>query len=222
KAQPDDDIPVHRPNRMARMMFRQQAAQSARHDTEQLARGGLSARVGLLSAALRFTLGIGQVPEMAQSASVVKVFDSAGGIAADGDRQDAETGGITEWRTVRFADAESPFDGRQREFDELWQRYFLVKIQGIHFCGPAHYDTPLLDGFRCLSLVYPMVMWLARVRAVRYGRDRLELSDVQASLATVDHNFGYSPALGTRSALNRVALLSRMQQLMRLVGWYSR
>ena len=38
------------------------------------------------------------------------------------------------------------------------------------------------------------------MRAARNGRQTISLPDVQAALATLDHNFGYSPALGMPSA----------------------
>jgi lysine-N-methylase len=206
-AQPDNDLPIHRPNRMARIMFRLIAAQYARHDTEALVRGGLSTRLALLTAAMRFTTGFGQVPTLNESASVSQVF---------GDSSDS--GGA---RSVRFSDLEAAYGGRRPEIDELLTRYFRVKIQGLHFCGPAQFQTSLLDGFRGLALMYPIVMWLARLRAARRGAESIDLADVQASLATADHNYGYSPALGTRSALRRVSLLTRMNQLTSLLSWYS-
>ena len=210
KAQPDNELPVHRPGRLAGVMFRLMTAQLARHDTEAQVRAGLGHRLGLLSAALKFTTGLGSVPVLHGSASVAKVFENGD---PDEDNQHQK---------ARFSDVEGEFNGRQGEIDELFTRYFRVKIQGIHFCGPAHYDSTLVDGFHCLSLMYPVVMWLARVRAVRNGRPQVCLADVQAALATADHNFGYSPALGTASALKRVSLLARMKQITALVGWYSR
>ena len=210
KAQADNDLPIHRPNRMARIMFRLIAAQYARHDTETLVRGGLRTRVALLNAALRFTTGLGRVPSLNESASVSRVF-------GDSDEDDVKKAS----HAVRFSDLEAHYGGRRPDIDELLTRYFRVKIQGIHFCGPAQFQTSLLDGFRGLTLMYPVVMWLARLRAARRGARQLDLADVQASLATADHNYGYSPALGTRSALNRVSLLSRMKQLTSLLSWYS-
>ncbi|MEO2013086.1 MAG: YkgJ family cysteine cluster protein [Fuerstiella sp.] len=210
KAQPDNDLPIHRPNRMARIMFRLIAAQYARHDTEALVRGGISTRVALLNAALRFTTGLGRVPTLHESASVSRVFGEA---SDDGMKQ--------AFQAVHFSGLEVHYGGRRPDIDELLTRYFRVKIQGIHFCGPAQFQTSLLDGFRGLALMYPIVMWLARLRAARRGADQLDLADVQASLATADHNYGYSPALGTRSALNRVSLLARMKQLTSLLSWYS-
>lgn len=207
KAQADNDLPIHRPSRMAGIMFRLIAAQYARHDTEALVRVGLRTRLALLNAAMRFTTGIGQVPTLNESASVSLVF---------GDSDDTLPS-----RSVRFPDLERVYGGRSADIDELLTRYFRVKIQGLHFCGPAQFQTSLLDGFRGLALMYPIVMWLARLRAARRGADRIDLTDVQASLATADHNYGYSPALGTRSALRRVNLLTRMKQLTSLLSWYS-
>jgi len=210
KAQPDNDLPEHRPGRLARIMFRLMTAQYARHDTEAQVQAGIGLRLKLLSAALKFTTGIGRVPELPGSASVATAFET-----------DSVEATVAE-QPARFDDVESPFLGRRPDIDELFARYFRVKIQGLQFCGPGHYNTSLVDGFHGLALMYPIVMWLARVRAVRHGRSELALVDVQAALATADHNHGYSPALGTASALNRVSLLARMQQISALVGWYSR
>ncbi len=208
KAQPDNDLPIHRPNRMARVMFRLMAGQFARHDTEADYQRGFGLRLELLTAALKFASGCGSVPKLAGSASVATAFGE--------DKSDKDQ------RSVRFSELESPFEGRRQDIDELFERYFRVKIQGIHFCGPAYYDTPLVDGFRSLALMYPVVMWLARLRVARAGRRELSLTDVQAALATADHNFGYSPALGMSSALSRVNQLGKMKQVTSLVGWYSR
>lgn len=205
-AQPDNDLPLQRPSRLGRTMFRLMAAQYARHDTEALVREGWKARVGLLSAAIRYTTGWGRVPPLQGSASVATAFGTPDPASE---------------RSVAFAEVESGFEGRRDDIDELLTRYFRVKVQGLHFCGPANFDTGLVDGFRGLVLMYPVVMWLARIRAVQQGRSTLDLPDVQAALATADHNFGYSPALGTLSSLQRVRQLAKMGQITALTGWYS-
>jgi hypothetical protein len=69
--------------------------------------------------------------------------------------------------------------------------------------------------------MYPAALWVARIRAACHGRKQLELTDVQAALATIDHNYAYSPALGTPSSISRLQLLARSQQITRLCGWYS-
>ena len=205
RAQPDNDLPVHRPGLLGRILFRQLTAQYARHDTEAQVRRGIRYRVTLLTAALKYAGGRGRIPTLQGSASVDKAFGTT-------DNADA---------AVTFQELENPFCGRQPEIDELLTRYFRVKIQGIHFCGPAHYDTTLVDGFRSLALMYPVVMWLARLRAATRQASRLQLPDVQAALAIADHNFGYSSALGMASSRRREVILAKMQQITRLVSWYS-
>ncbi|MEZ6124422.1 MAG: YkgJ family cysteine cluster protein [Planctomycetaceae bacterium] len=208
KAQPDNDLPVHRPSGIGRVMFRLMTAQYARHDTEAHVRAGAAYRLSLLTSALKYTAGMGTVPELAGSASVAQAF-------GESDSADAR-------RSVRFGDLEGEFQCRQPQIDDLMARYFRVKIQGIHFCGAANYDMTLVHGFHSLALMYPIVMWLARLRAARRGRSVVQLTDAQAALATADHNFSYSPALGMANAKQRVSLLAKMKQITALAGWYSR
>lgn len=120
-----------------------------------------------------------------------------------------------------FPQLESEYGGRNDEFDELFVRYFRVKLQGLHFCGAAFYDMSFIDGFRNLALMYPATLWVARMRAARDGRSTVALPDVQAALATVDHNFGYSPALGMAGSQKRIQQLAKMQQISALCSWYS-
>jgi lysine-N-methylase len=207
RAQPEDDLPLIKPSRMGRLMFRQLVAQLVRHDTDATARGGITGRLRLLRDGLRHTMGRGRVPELQDPVSVQAAFP----------RRDAMPHSIA----PRFRDLEAAFSGRNPEFNELFSRYFRVKVQGNHFCGAACYDMSVLDGFRSLALMYPVTQWVARQRAAREGRTALSLQDVQAALATVDHNFGYSPALGLRSSRRRIRQLSQLQQITALCGWYS-
>lgn len=204
KAQPDNELPIHRPSRLGRVLFRLISAQYMRHDTEADRRQGMSRRLELASAAFWFTLGAGTVPSLSTSSSAETAFPLEAPL-----------------KDVKFSQLEGEFGGRGGEFDELFARYFRVKIQGLHFCGPANFQTSLVDGFRSLALMYPVVLWLARIRCAGRRDNRLQLADVQASLAVADHNFAYSPALGSAGAVKRVAMLSRMKQLTALVGWYS-
>ena len=207
-AQPDNDLPEHRPSRLGRTLFRLMTAQLARHDTEAHRQAGLKYRVRLGMTAMKFAAGFGSIPALEGSSSVATAF---GDPFEDSQNQ-----------TARFRDIERPYQGRTEEIDELFERYFRVKIQGIHFCGPGHYDSSLVHGFYNLALMYPATLWLARWRAAIKGADQLQLEDVQAALATADHNFGYSPALAMKSSQTRVSQLVKMQQLTALVEWYSR
>lgn len=213
RALPDDNLPVVQPSSIAKTMFRQWIAQLLRHDTELTARG-LMGRLRLLSEGVKFTLGFGRVPEMADPISVRVAFSRA-----DAKSTDAATVAAA---MPTFSELEDEFGGRNAEFDELFVRYFRVKLQGMHFCGPAFYDMSFIDGFRSLALMYPATLWVARMRAARDGRKIITLPDVQAALATIDHNFGYSPALGMAAAKKRIQQLAKMQQLSVLCSWYSR
>ena len=206
RAQPDDELPVVTPSRMGRLMFRQLVAQLLRHDTAATASSGFIGRLALFGQGLRYTLGRGRVPEVDDPVSVRVAFSQKG--------QD------TPGRPT-FRDLETGFNGRNREFDEMFARYFRVKVQGIHFCGSAYYDYSVIDGFRSLALMYPATLWVARLRAAGDGRDTLTLHDVQAALTTLDHNFGYSPVLGLKSSRRRIRQLSRLRQITALCGWYS-
>lgn len=224
RAQPDSQLPLLKPSGMGRLMFRQLVAQLLRHDTEATAQSGKATRLRLLADGLKFTMGRGRIPRLPDPPSVVKVFgyhdghapehaDSAGDTDAGNSRADKTR--------PRFSDVEAAFGGRCPEVDRLMVRYFRVKIQGLHFCGPANFQLNLLDGFRSLALMYPAALWVARIRAVSQRRQRLTLEDVQAALATVDHNYAYSPALGLRSSMKRLRMLGQMHQVTRLCGWYS-
>jgi lysine-N-methylase len=101
-------------------------------------------------------------------------------------------------------------------------RYLRVKIQGLHFCGPAYYDLPLTEGFQSLALVLPVVLWLARWLAAGQGRTSLEHDDVARALSLADHHHGYSPAFGQRGFRSRVRLLARLDDMTRLIAWYNR
>jgi len=214
RAIPDDDLPVVQPSGIARMMFRQWIAQLLRHDTELTARGGLKRRMRLLSDGVKFTFGRGRVPDIADPISVRVAFSRA-------DAKSMDSAAATTAMPT-FSQLENEFGGRNAEFDELFVRYFRVKLQGMHFCGPAFYDMSFIDGFRSLALMYPATLWVARMRAARDGRKVISLPDVQAALATIDHNFGYSPALGMTAAKNRIKQLARMQQIAILCNWYSK
>ncbi|MFN9717398.1 MAG: YkgJ family cysteine cluster protein [Planctomycetota bacterium] len=205
RAQPDDDLPLIRPVRIGRILFRQLVAQLLRHDTELTVQSGLYGRIQLLINGLRFTAGLGAIPTQDDPRSVQTAFGKR----------------IQPLKTVRFSDLEQSFRGRNPEFHELMTRYFRVRIQGIHFCGAAYYDMSVIEGFRALALMYPAVLWVARLRAAQVGRMELQLADVQAALAILDHNSGYSPVLGSRSSRRRLSQLAKLQQITALCGWYS-
>lgn len=185
--------PIDEPGKVGRLYFRLFAAQYARKDTVQSLSGGWAGRWKLLRAILAFSKGRGDVPVL-----------QAG------------------LKSVPFADLEASFGGLPEGVNELFTRYWQVKLEGLHFCGPAYYGVPFVEGFHSLMLVLPVTMWLARWHARSHDRTTLSLDDVQAALAMVDHNHGYAEALGQRDARRRIRYLADSGELARLCVWYTK
>ena len=190
---PADLAAVSEPSQVGRMQFRLLCAQYARRDTSADREAGWGNRWRLFLAALRFTRGTGLVPPLQ-----------------------------AEFTSVPFADLERPFGPLPPAADEMLIRYLRVKIQGLHFCGPAYYNVPLAEGFNSLALVVPVVFWLARWLAAGQGRTQLEFEDVQRALNIADHHHGYSPAFGQAGFRGRVRLLARLDDITKLAAWYGR
>ena len=116
---------------------------------------------------------------------------------------------------VKFAAIEKNFGPLSPEMEATLTRYFRVKIQSLHFCGHAFHDRPLIEGFRSLTLLYPMIVWLSRWLAVSDGRTTLADADVARAISMVDDHYSYSPYLSWR-----VRLLQQRNDIARLCGWY--
>lgn len=183
--------PPKEPSKTGRLHFRMLTAQYARKDTATEVATGWKGRLKLLRSALRFARGKGNIPAMQKA-----------------------------FREVPFADLEKVSRELPQGAEEIFTRYFRVKIQGLHFCGRAYYDLPLAEGFQSLALMYPIVIWLARWLAVGEGRDHLTVEDISQALAIADHHHGYSLALGTRTARARIRQLSQLNDITRLCQWY--
>jgi lysine-N-methylase len=181
------------PTPIGRLYFRLLVAQYARKDTAADLDAGWYGRWRLLKAVWRFSRGRGDVPPLQEL-----------------------------FRPVPFAALEGSFGGLTPEQDEIFTRYFRVKVQGLHFCGPAFYGVPFVEGFQSLMLMLPATLWLARWLAVGAGRTSLTTDDVVRALAVADHHHGFSPALGQHAARRRVRLLGDAGDLPRLVAWYAR
>ena len=180
------------PTPLARVQFRMLTAQYARKDTAADLSSGWRGRWKLSRAAAKFARGTGDVPPLQP------VF-----------------------REVPFETLEQPF-GFPAESEELWTRYFRVKVQGLHFCGPAYYDVPLVEGFQSLALIFPATMWIARWLAASQSRTQLTHEDVSRALAISDHHHGYSPIFGSFGFRGRVRTLVKMGEIPKLIRWYAK
>ncbi len=179
------------PNSVASVQFRLLAAQYARKDTAADLSAGWRGRWKLFRAATRFARGTGNVP------ALQPVF-----------------------REVPFESLEQPF-GFPAESDELWTRYFRVKVQALHFCGAAYYDVPLVEGFQSLALILPATMWIARWLAASQNRKQLTPADVEQALTISDHHHGYSPLFGSFGFRRRVRTLAQLGEIPKLIDWYT-
>ncbi len=179
------------PTPLGRMQFRMLTAQYARKDTATDLAAGWRGRWKLFRAATRFARGTGNIPPL-QS-----VF-----------------------REVPFESLEQPF-GFPAESEELWTRYFRVKVAGLHFCGPAYYGVPLVEGFQSLALIFPATMWIARWLAASQSRVQLTHENISQALAISDHHHGYSPIFGSFGFRRRVHTLEQMGEIPKLIRWYS-
>ena len=181
-----------KPSAIAGVQFRLLAAQYARKDTAAGRSSGWRGRWNLFRAATRFARGSGNVPALQ-----------------------------TSFREVPFETLEQPF-GFPSECEELWTRYIRVKVQGLHFCGAAYYDIPLVEGFQSLSLIFPATLWIARWLAASRDRKTLTPEDVAQALSIADHHHGYSPLFGTIGFRQRVRTLSQLGEIPKLINWYTR
>jgi lysine-N-methylase len=118
---------------------------------------------------------------------------------------------------VKFADIEKDFGALSPAAEALLTRYFRVKVQSLHFCGKAFFDRPLIEGFRNLVLLYPIILWLARWLAVSDGRAALTEADVLRAISMVDHHYSYTPYLAWRTRL-----LQQRGDIVKLCAWYAR
>lgn len=190
---PLDPAMIPEPGSLGRTQFRMLAAQYARRDTAAEKQLGWRGRWRLFAAGLRFAKGTGLVPAL-QSC----------------------------FREVPFSDLERSFGNLPLEAEEILTRYLRVKVQGLHFCGPAYYGASVAEGWQSQALVVPVTLWIARWLAASENRAVTRPDDVARALSIADHHHGYSPALGGTSARARVRLLAKNGDLPRLIAWYGR
>jgi len=119
--------------------------------------------------------------------------------------------------SVPFAGIEKPFGQLPAATEAMLTRFFRVKIQSLHFCGRAFHNRPLIEGFRNLALLYPLILWLGRWLAASARRTNLSDTDVANAVSMVDYHYSYSPYLRWR-----VQLLNQRNDIARLCSWYGR
>ncbi|GAC1469109.1 MAG: hypothetical protein NVSMB9_12530 [Isosphaeraceae bacterium] len=117
---------------------------------------------------------------------------------------------------TRFEEVERS-RGLTPEIDETLERYYLVKLNSLQFCGPPNFDLPLLAGLESLVLTLPMILWLRRALS-----DRPPEEAVRQAIQLVDDHFGGNPILGFPHIQYLQRTVAQRGELEKLVAWYSR
>jgi lysine-N-methylase len=181
------------PAGVMQMQFRLLVAHYARKDTVADLDAGLAGRWRLFRAATKFASGRGSATPL----------------------QDC-------FKEVPFDALEQPFGDLPEEFEEILTRYLSVKLQGLHFCGPAYYGIPLVEGFRSLVLIVAVMCWIAKWLAASDGRSEWTTDDLSKAMTIADHHHGYSPIFGSSGFRRRVNMFAKTDDLTRILLWHTR
>jgi lysine-N-methylase len=103
------------------------------------------------------------------------------------------------------------------EMDETLERYYVVKLNSLQFCGASNFDLPFWAGLESLVLTLPMILWLRRA-----FDDRPPAEAVQLAIQVVDDHFGGDPMLGFPHIQYLQRTLVQSGELEKLIAWYSR
>lgn len=183
---PTDPTRIAPPGGIGRLLFRQLLAIYCRKDRGEHRGAATHSRLALLGAGVRFALGRGPVP-----------------------RVNNRLGPVT------FADVEANTAPLTAAAEEVLERYLVVKVGSLQFCGPTNFGLSFWDGLEALALTFPVALWLARAIPIQ-PRD----AAVAQALNLVDDHFGYHAVLGTRRVRFVQATLARRSEIARLIAWY--
>jgi hypothetical protein len=183
---PTDPAMLPPPGWVGRVLFRQALALYARKNQGR-ERGLVRSRLGLVRAAWRFARGRGAVPRL-----------------------------HARLPETTFAEAEKPAGPLPETADELLERYYLVKIGSLQFCGASVYGLTFWEGVEALAMTLPVILWLSRVLP---GAARTDA--VLQAVSMVDEHFGFNPILGMRRQRLGLRLLSQRGEVERLIAWYA-
>lgn len=188
---PADPFAVPKPGWVGRTLFRQQVGVYLRLDTGPHAGVGKRGSWARLAAGWRFGIGGGAVPQ------------------------------VNTWipEGVSFAAAEQPAGELPAAADDLFTRYFTVKLQSGQFFGPSNFHRGYWDGLDSLLLVFPTMLWAAKVMTAG-GVERTEA--ITRGVRMVDENFGYNKFLAGGRTLWGIRTITDRGDLPKLIAWYAR
>ena len=106
---------------------------------------------------------------------------------------------------------------KQRDAEQVLERYYAIKVGSLQFCGAASFGLPFWEGFEMLALTLPLVLWVSRLY-----RDRPREEAVVNALTVVDDHIGFNRVLASLRQRLSFRILARSGELSRLIAWYSR
>ncbi|MDE2508603.1 MAG: YkgJ family cysteine cluster protein [Planctomycetota bacterium] len=185
---PRDPADLPPPDRLlGKFLFRAFLAIYARRDRDVERAAGLRNRLGRVYAGWRFVKGRGRVPR------------------------------VNDFLPVTSFEEVERRGGTPAEMDETLERYFVVKLSSMQFCGPPNFGLPFWAGLESLVLTMPMILWLSRT-----WNDLPPAERVQRAIQLVDDHFGGNPMLGFPHIQYLLRTMGQLGELEKLVAWYSR
>jgi lysine-N-methylase len=176
------------PTWVGRVLFRQLLAVYTRKDNGPNKGVITKGRMALFGAVLRFAWGSGPVPR------------------------------VHLWLPeTTFQKIEEPVGALSPAAEEVLERYYMMKVGSIQFCGPTSFNMPFWDGFEALALTLPILLWVTRAFAPMPTEEA-----VTKALSIVDDHFGFNRVLGTSRQRLGMRILSRRGETTRLIAHYSR
>jgi lysine-N-methylase len=186
------------PGWIGRILFRQTVAICTRKDQGPKRGPDYQGRISLMRAAWRYAQGTGRVPRL-------HAWIPEG----------------------MFEDAETPRGPLPSAAEAILERYLMLKVGSVQFCGSHFFRMPFWEGFEAFALVFPMIHWVARIMAERKTGQWLNSEGdctqaIERALSVVDDHIGFNRVLGSFRQRLSFHILARTEELPRLVAWYSR
>ncbi len=172
---------------LGRVPFRVLLAIFARRDRDVYRASAIRRRLGRVVAGWRFARGRGPVPR------------------------------VNEFLPETTFEEVERSSGMLPEMDETLERYYVVKLNSLQFCGPPNFDLPLWTGLESLVCTLPVILWLSRAFT---GLSPVQA--VQQAIEVVDDHFGGDPMLGFPHIRLLLGTVAQRGELEKLVAWYSR
>jgi hypothetical protein len=117
-----------------------------------------------------------------------------------------------------FEAVEKPRGPLPNEAEQVLERYYLLKVGSLQFCGPGSFGMPFWEGFQAMLATFPVILWTARMFPDSVPREQA----IMRALTVVDDHFGFNRLLGSYRQRVGFRILTWTGELARLIAWYSR